>query len=89
MNEDPEVEMAKQSQTISRGGKKLAVGIDRVRGTWDWWLEIVDEKGNSTVWDDVFASDKDAISEAKKAILEESTEAFIGPADGKGNDKWN
>ena len=77
-----------QSQIISSGGKNLSVEIYRIKGTPDWSLEIVDENGNSTVWDDLFASDKDAITEAKKAILEETTEAFIGPADGKGNDKW-
>jgi hypothetical protein len=88
MNEDPEIEISKQSQIISSGGKNLSVEIYRIKGTSDWSLEIVDENGNSTVWDDLFASDKEAITEAKKAILEETTEAFIGPEDGKGNDKW-
>ena len=88
MNEDPEIEISKQSQIISSGGKNLSVEIYRIKDTLNWSLEIVDEKGNSTVWDDLFASDKDAITEARKAILEETTEAFIGPADGKGNDKW-
>jgi uncharacterized protein len=88
MNEDPEIEVSEQSQNISSGGKSLSVEIYRIKGTSDWSLEIVDENGNSTVWDDLFASDKDAITEAKKAILEETAETFIGPTDGRGNDKW-
>jgi uncharacterized protein len=85
---DPEIEVSEQSQNISSGGKSLSVEIYRIKGTSDWSLEIVDENGNSTVWDDLFGSDRDAITEAKKAILEEPAETFIGPADGKGNDKW-
>lgn len=88
MEEEPEIEVSDLSQVVRSGGKNLSVEIYRIKGTEGWSLEIVDEAGNSTVWDDTFYSDSAAIAEAKKAILEETAEAFIGPADGKSNGKW-
>ena len=88
MTDDPEIEVSPKSQVIESGGRELSVEIYRIKGTKDWSLEIVDEFGNSTVWDDLFSSDSDAILEAKKSILEETANEFIGPSDGKSNEKW-
>lgn len=88
MEEDPKIELSGLSQVINSGGKNLSVEIYRIKGTEEWSLEIVDEIGNSTVWDDTFTSDSAALTEAKKAILEDTAEAFVGPADGKSNGKW-
>ena len=88
MEKEPEIEVSDLSQVISSGGIRLSVEIYRIEGTMEWSLEIVDEVGNSTVWDDTFDSDAATIAEAKKAILEETAAAFVGPADGKSNGKW-
>ena len=88
MNEEPEIEMSEKSQTVSSGGKNLSVEIYRIKGTQGWSLEVVDEFNNSTVWDDLFETDSEAIAEAKKAILEDRAGAFVGPSDGKGNNDW-
>ena len=88
MNEDPEIEYSKFCQTISSGGKSVSIQIYRIFGTQEWSLEIVDEFNNSTVWDDLFDSDSAAITEAKKAILQETVNAFIGPSNGKSSDDW-
>ena len=88
MNEDPEIEYSECSQKINSGGRTLSVDIYRIKGTEGWSLEIEDEFGNSTVWDDLFESDVAAIAEAKKSILEETVSAFVGPSDGKSDGKW-
>ena len=88
MNEDPEIEYSEWCQKISSGGKTLSVDIYRIKGTVGWSLEIVDEFGNSTVWDDLFESDAAAITEAKKSILEDTAGAYVGPSDGKPDGKW-
>lgn len=88
MNEEPEIEMSEKSQTVSSAGKKLSVEIYRIKGTHGWSLEIVDEFNNSTVWDDLFETDSEAIAEAKRAILEDTAGTFVGPSDGKGNNDW-
>ncbi len=88
MNEDPEIEYSSHCQKISSGGNTLSVDIYRIKGTEGWSLEIVDEFGNSTVWDDLFDSDSAAITEAKKSILEDTSSEYVGPSDGKSSGKW-
>jgi uncharacterized protein len=89
MSQDPEVEFSDLSQKISSGGHEVSIEIYRLEGEKNWWLELVDEFGNSTVWDDPFKTESAALIEAKKAILEEKISSFIGPEDGKGDgDKW-
>ena len=89
MSQDTEIEMSDLSQEISSGGHKVSVEIYRSEGEDNWWLELVDEFGNSTVWDDPFETESEALVEAKKAILEEHISSFIGPEDGKGDgNKW-
>jgi hypothetical protein len=47
-----------------------------------WILEVVDEFNNSTVWDDQYETDKEALEEVEKAIKEEGIQTLIGkPSD--------
>lgn len=57
----------------------LSVTIDIYR-TEDsgWILEIVDEGNNSTVWEDKFETDKEALAEALDALKQEGVQAFVG-----------
>jgi hypothetical protein len=45
--------------------------------TTDWSLEVVDETGTSTVWDDSFSTDQAALDEALKTIREEGIKTFL------------
>ena len=77
MTDDPEVKMSPLCQDLSDGGKTISVEIyDDGQG--GWILEVVDEHGNSTVWDDPFPTDAAALAEVKETILEEGIEALIG-----------
>ncbi len=52
-------------------------------GEGGWLLEVVDEFGNSAVWDDSFSSDHEALKEALKAVDEDGIDSLIGlPPDG-------
>jgi hypothetical protein len=77
MNDDPEVKISPLCQDISSGGKTVTVEIYE-DGQGGWLLEVVDEHGNSTVWDDSFPTDASALAEVKKTILEEGIQALIG-----------
>ena len=88
MNNEPEIEYSHLSGAISSGGKMLDVQIYRSEGEARWLLEIEDEFGNSTVWDETFETEEKAMTEAKKSILEETAGAFVGPEDGKSKDDW-
>ncbi len=42
----------------------------------NWLLEVVDEDGTSTVWNDLFKSDQAAMDEVLNTIEEEGLSAF-------------
>ncbi len=72
------------SQEISSGGRTIKAEIYKLESQEEWTLEIEDEFNNSTVWDDTFATESEALIEAKKSILAEGVKKFIGPEDGEG-----
>lgn len=65
------------AQFLTRDGKTVQIEIYE-DGKGGWILEVVDEHGNSTVWDDPFQSDRDALDEALRTIEEEGIESMIG-----------
>ena len=77
MEEEFELETSPLSRELSDGGKTVDVQIYRGGGS-DWILEVVDEHGNSTVWDNQFASDEEALNEVKATIKEEGIGSLIG-----------
>ncbi|AME28190.1 UPF0149 family protein [Burkholderia sp. PAMC 26561] len=75
--EEPTLIHSPLSQRIER----VATGVDLeiYRGsTGGWLLEIVDEFGNSTVWDESFATDVEALAEALNVIDSEGITSVIG-----------
>ena len=44
-----------------------------------WALAVMDENENTTVWDDSFDSDQEALDEAIKVIEKEGIQSFIDP----------
>lgn len=77
MEDDFELEMSSLCQELTDSGKSVRVEI--YRGDFGGWiLEVVDEFGNSTVWDDEFDTDAAALNEAKSTILDEGIDSLIG-----------
>jgi len=79
MNEEPQLEFSELSQEITSAGQTIKVEIYRMEGESGWVLEVVDEYNNSTVWDDHFDSEEQALAEVKAMIQEEGIVTFIGP----------
>ena len=81
MNENPEVKMSPLCQAVTREGKTVQIDIyeDSEGG---WLLEVVDEYNNSTVWDDPFETDQNALNEALDTIEKEGIVSLIGPGTG-------
>lgn len=56
----------------------LRLDIYRPAGTnGDWTLEVVDETGATTVWDEPFATDRDAYEEFLATIERDGIRAFL------------
>ena len=83
MTEYPVPKMSALCQPVTRDGKTVQVDIYE-DGNDGWLLEVVDEYNNSTVWDDPFKTEQDALDEVLKTINEEGIDSLIGI---KGRDK--
>ena len=66
------------TQLVTRDDETVSVEIYE-DGEGRWLLEVVDEFGNSTVWDATFESDQDALDEALRTIKEDGIDSLIGP----------
>ena len=67
------------NQTYTKNGKSVEIHIYRMPNT-SWMLEVVDLFGNSTVFDDEFATDSEALSYVVEEIERDGIEGFIGSA---------
>ena len=74
---EPDVIYSMLEQNLIVSGVTLAVNIFRLPNT-GWTLEIADEFGYSTRWDDEFETDEEALRMALEAIDAGSIELFLG-----------
>ncbi|MCH2338441.1 hypothetical protein [Stutzerimonas chloritidismutans] len=77
MKDDFELEMSALCQKLTADGRTVEVEIYR-GDKGGWLLEVVDEFGTSTVWDDEFDTDGAALEEVLATIRDEGIEALIG-----------
>jgi hypothetical protein len=73
---DPRLIQSALSRIVQGNGTEVRIDIYRLETT-DWSLEVVDETGASTVWDDLFPTDQAALDEALKTIREEGIKTFL------------
>ena len=73
---DPNLIDSGLSQRTTVEGHEFKIKIYRLEHEPKWSLEVVDEDGTSTVWDDLFDTDQAALVEVLKAIKEEGLSAF-------------
>ena len=75
--EEPNLIESELSRQITIDGHEFRINICRIDTVPQWSLEVVDENGTSTVWDDLFDTDQAALSEVLRAIKEEGASAFL------------
>lgn len=83
MEDEPILQISPLSQMISSGGKTVRVEIFKLDDEDEWSLEIEDEFGYSSAWDETFKTETAALTEAKKAILAEGISSFVEPEDAR------
>ena len=77
MTEEFVLKMSDLCQSLTRDGKTVQVEIYGDGGD-GWLLEVVDEYGNSTVWNDSFGSEQAALDGVLKTIDDEGMDSLIG-----------
>jgi uncharacterized protein len=74
---EPELIASPLSRTMQWNGVRLDIQIYRIATERGWTLEVVNEHGTSIVWDDPFASDRDADAAFRDTLAHEGVEAFL------------
>ena len=77
MQEEYEIENSRLSRRISKDGMTVEVHIFRGEDDPGWILQVVDQEGGSTVWDDLFPTEEEALAEALNTIETEGIACFV------------
>ncbi|MEA9482189.1 hypothetical protein VC290_17850 [Xanthomonas campestris] len=81
MEEKYQLVMSPLCRSITEKGQTVRFEIYRGPDS-EWTLEAVDSYNNSTVWDDLFATDQAALDEGWRTIREDGIESLIGQPGG-------
>ena len=75
---DPEIEYSPLCEEVTQDGLTVRVQIYRLKsGSNGWSLEVVDHENASTVWDDLFATDHEALAEFSRTLEAEGIQSFL------------
>ena len=77
MDDDFKIVESPLSTSVTQDGMTIEVHIYRGEKDDGWTLEVVDQLGGSTVWEEIFASDVDALEEVKRTIAEEGLASLL------------
>ena len=77
---DPNLIMSSLSREVSRDGVAVRIEIYRLEDCPGWSLEVVNDRGTSTVWDEVFETDDAADAAFHEAVAAEGMIAFLDSA---------
>ena len=76
-DDEPNLVVSPKSQSVLIDGVRFGIEIYRLETDRTWTLEVVDPENTSHVWDEQFASDKDALTAAVKAVESEGAAMFM------------
>ncbi|MDH2327824.1 hypothetical protein QCN27_13215 [Cereibacter sp. SYSU M97828] len=76
-DDTPNIVHSGKSQSVVVDGLRFDIQIYRGEDEKDWILEVVDAEGTSHVWEDRFASDRDARNEAIQDLETHGARAFM------------
>lgn len=74
--ENPNIVSSGLSKYIELEELQLNIEIYRLEYDPKWALEVVDQHGTSTVWDELFETDQAAFDEVMRTIKDEGAAAF-------------
>jgi hypothetical protein len=78
---DPDIIYSRFCRDFTWDGYRLEVKIYRLDDRPGWQLEVVNEEGTSTVWDDLFVTDREANDAFHQALAEDGIDAFFDDDD--------
>jgi hypothetical protein len=77
MEDDPEIIYSDLCREITEDGVTIKVLIYRLEKETAWALEVVDQLGGSTTWDQPFPTERDALEEVFATVAKEGIGSFV------------
>ena len=75
---EPNLVTSGYSKHITQDGITIELCIYRLEDNPnEWALEVINDKGTSIIWDDMFSTDDDAYAAFKKTVEEEGMTSFL------------
>ncbi len=74
---DPEIVMSPLCREIIKDGTWIQVDIYRNENESGWILEVIDEENASTIWNEPFATDQEALDAVMEVIAREGIRSFL------------
>ena len=74
---DPEIVMSPLCREITGDGTKIQVDIYHGEDDSGWILEVIDEENASTVWDEPFTTDQEALDAIMEVIKQDGIRSFL------------
>ncbi len=74
---DPEIVMSPLCREIIEDGTKIQVDIYRGEDESGWILEVIDEENASTVWDEPYDTDREALDAVMKVVEQDGIKSFL------------
>lgn len=78
---DPNIVLSGMSDDVRVDGVPFRIDVYRLEDDRAWTVEVIDENGTSSVWDETFATEKAAFNFALAEIRSEGGEAFRNGGD--------
>ena len=74
---DPNIIYSGLGGMVTEQGITIELAIHRLEGRPGWAMEVVNEKGTSTVWNELFETDDAAYAEFRRTVQEEGMSNFL------------
>ncbi|MGB7933738.1 MAG: hypothetical protein WCH04_16230 [Gammaproteobacteria bacterium] len=74
---DPEIVISPLCREIIGDDTKIQVDIYRAEDESGWILEVIDEENTSTVWDEPFDTDQEALDAVMEVIEQDGIRSFL------------
>ena len=82
MKQDPKLVSSSYAGPVTRQGVTVRLEIYRLDDDLQWVLEVVNENGTSTVWDELFDTDSAAYAAFQSTVEDEGMSAFLDESSG-------
>lgn len=79
MTDSPDIIRSALCRSFTSDGLTVQIEIYRLRDSDSWTLELVDDEGDSIVWEEQFATDAAAFAEFTEGLEELGLEKLIAP----------